>query len=166
MTEGERRALRVLALVCAAAAASLALYYGVERINDERTAMEDYRSRIARLSGISVDEEGAKRRLREIESLLGKAEGRSAAIANTPVPEFGHEALALFSRNAIRPAKYLVVSERGGNELEFSFQCDAVDLLRFLREATDDEKGWAVPYVSIHADSGDGRAEVAMRLAP
>jgi hypothetical protein len=37
--------------------------------------------------------------------------------------------------------------------------------MRFLRDATAGGRAWALPYASIHAESADGLAEVAMRLS-
>jgi hypothetical protein len=165
MTAGERRLAAILIIACAASAATVALALGLERIGDARSQIQDYRQRIARLSNLSIDEAGAGDRLQKIESLIGKAENRVSVASKTPLSSFGHEVMDLLSSSRIAPAKYQVVSGAKGDQLEFSFQCETGDLLRFMRKATESDDGWTIPYVSIHAEASYGRADVVIRLA-
>jgi len=165
MTAFERRASAFLVLAVAAAAGAFPLALLLDQIGDERDAIRDYGNRIARLAAVGVDEEGATLRLRAIEGLLGRVEAHIAACAATPVSAFGRDALALLSRQGILPSKYRVVPEQGKNELELSFRCEASGLLSFVRDATADSRGWAIPYASIHADAASGPVEVVLRLS-
>ena len=159
----ERKALRVAAFACSVAATALSASAILGRIGEEGKAIDDYRERIARLSKVIADEGEARLRLREIEGKIGRLEERKAAEANTAASAFGREAIALLAAKGILPAKYKLLAEEGKKELEVDFTCDTLELFRFLREATDEAKGWAIPYASIQA--ADGRFEVGLRLS-
>jgi hypothetical protein len=160
----KRGALALLALACSAAGGLPACLLVMGRIGEGKRAIADYRSRIDRLSGVLVDEEGARLRLNAIEGLLAEVEERSSRKTSTSISEFGREVLSLLSKNGILASKYSVISMKDKKEFELSFRCEAAALFRFLRDASGEGRAWAIPYASIRAESAGGQAEVAMRL--
>jgi hypothetical protein len=163
MTRRELRLALALALALAASAAAVGLSFGLERMTEAQSEIRDYRHRIDRLSSVSVDEEGARARLRRIIGLVERAEDRVASASKLSVSAFGRELMDLLAAQRIAPEKYLVLSDGAGDRIEVTVKCDAGDFLRFLKSATE-AKGWSVPYVSLRSDSGPGRVDAVMRL--
>jgi hypothetical protein len=163
MTRREGRLALALALALAASAATVVSSIVLERMAEARSEIRDYRRRIERLSSVSVDEAGARARLRRIAGLVERAENRVAAASRLSVSAFGRELMELLAARSIAPEKYLVLSDAAGDRIEVSMKCAAGDFLRFLKSATE-AKGWSVPYVSLRSDSGPGRVDAVMRL--
>jgi hypothetical protein len=163
VTDRERRLGQFLGLVLAAAAAAIAIALYCEKVQGTQNEIRGYQARIERLSTLPIDEEEARAKLRRVAGLLAKAELRGSTLAKVPVAAFGREIMELLAEQGIASGKYLLLTGTKGEEIELNLKCPAVDLLRFLRRATE-AKDWSVPYLSLRPSAKLGSVDAILRL--
>jgi|GEM_PF-3247585 len=165
MNAEEKRLLRLLGIVAAAAGLALAIFLFIGRFSELRAETERCSARIQKLSSLTIGEAAARARLDAVNDRLAAAKQAQASCGSGGAeegPAFCASVLSLCRRHGIVPASYRSLD---APLYEFSFSCQPAALFAFLREAAE-VRGWRFPYADFRAVPDSSELNVVLRLAP
>jgi hypothetical protein len=161
MTANEKRLLRIF-WGCAFGALILPLaYLAFERKKLAERSIDTHIAALSKIERFDQDIVSINERIGQLKASLGVEDPQKRM---TSFSDFAADARALLIRYGIEPIRYQVVGVGDEISVEFSLRCDTLPLMKFLRDASEKNRSWAMPLVSIHPDKTGQTVNAVIRI--
>jgi hypothetical protein len=163
----DRKTLRLLALLAAAAAVSglgIAFTVGGERLSEARAVGGQYEAQIRKLEQTLPAEKDILSLRDRLKAEIEAKKGRFYRPDEMNPYSFGtliKRRLASYGMSVVR---YQVLDLKGENSLEFSVSGPVMSLVRFLREVSEFPKNWTISSFTLTMRGGTGAMDAVFRI--
>lgn len=161
MTNNEKRLLKILAATFFFASIGGIIYTGFDRIARAEKSIDSYVKAQSKLPQIESDQNEIDARIAQIKEAIAKLPVSSDRV---PFSDFATEVRTLLSRYRLDPTQYQIVGSGTDEALEFSLRGETASFLRFLKDASNEKRGWDIPYLSIRPILAGNDSEITVRI--
>ena len=161
MTANEKRLAKVFFATVFFVAVGITAFTGIERIQTAETSIDSYAKALAKLPrGVSdANEIEAK-----ISTMKDAIERLPTSAEPGPFSDFAKEVRTTLARYRIDPAQYQVVGSAGEEALELSLRCETAAFLKFLKDASNEKRGWDIPFLAIRPLVEGNTSDITIRV--
>ncbi len=161
MTDNENRLLKLLFAVGAAVIFGLTAYAGFERLREAEASIEAYSEAAARLPAADIDSAEMDARIARLRDIMTAHPATKRSRSFSDFAQNVRSALAVYGLEA---QQYQVVGPQGAEALEITLNCRTLAFLRFLKAASDGQRGWSIDYLAVRPVGGGETSAVTVRI--
>jgi hypothetical protein len=156
--------LYVLALVIMVSTSVVLVYGKVGQLRSLKEKIKTLETQMNRLQGRLPDESDLRSRKEHLIGAISLEERKYYAKKEIDPYRFSIAVRKTLLANNLEIQKFQTIDVKDRVFLEFSLSGSAYSLANFLKTASNTEKYWYIPFLSIDAQRGDGRISAVLRL--
>jgi hypothetical protein len=162
------RRLKVLLILLggsiAIAACAITLSFGLDRLAEARANVDRYEDRIARLRRAAVESSGAPESIDSLQREIADLRARFYGSDDMNPYLFGTIVKQKLAARGMEVSRYQVIDIQGSTVIEFSVSGSIRSFLGFLRDVSQADKVWNMPFMTCGIREGTERVDAVFRI--